>query len=574
MDNRELAKVFDTIGDLLEIKGENPFRIRSYRRAAQTIDRYPESMERVAAEGRLEEIDGIGKTIAEKIQELEETGKLAFLEELQSGFPDGLLELLEIGGMGPKKVKLVWEELGVTNLAALETACQEGKVRALKGMGAKSEEKILKGIATLQKGRTTYRLDQGLEWAEQLVTELENFDEVERVAFAGSSRRGKETVGDIDLLVASTNAEPIMEWFRSMDGVEDVLASGKTKTSIIWQDGIQVDLRVVPLESFGAALQYFTGSKEHNVRLREIGVSQGYKINEYGIFETATDERVGGENEEDIYKTLGLSTPPPELREGSGEIEAAAKDKLPSLLEQKDLQGDLHCHTTYSDGRNTLEEMAEAAKARGYKYLAITDHSQSLQVASGLAEERLLQQIEAIRDVNKKLKGFRLLAGTEVDILSDGSLDYPDEILAQLDCVVASIHVGLGGDREKQTRRILAACENPYVHIIGHMTGRMLPRREPYPLDTNEIFKVAAETGTAIEINASPYRLDLRDVYAREAQNHGVTIVVSTDAHSTGQLDLMRYGVLTARRGWLGKADVLNTHPLKQLVQFFKKKSS
>ena len=402
--------------------------------------------------------------------------------------------------------------------------------------------------------------------------ELRELDEVERVAYAGSARRGKETVGDLDLLVASGEPEPTMEWFRSMPEVQEVVASGPTKTSVIWRDGIQVDLRVVPLESFGAAMQYFTGSKEHNVRLREMASAQGRKINEYGIFEVDSDKRLGGENEDDIYSVLGMDMPPPELREGAEEIRAAKERALPTLINERDIRGDLHAHTTWSDGKHSIEEMVEGAEARGYSYLAITDHSKSLQIARGLSIDELSKQIEAIREINKGNGEFRILCGSEVDITASGELDYPDEILAELDVVIASIHVGLGGDSAKQTRRTLAACENPYVNIIGHMTGRLIGRREPFPLDVSEVLRVASETGTAVEINANPYRLDVCDRHAREARAQGVTIVINTDAHSVRQLEFMEYGILTARRGWLGPEAVLNARPLADVLSFLQEK--
>lgn len=569
MDNRELSKTFERLADLLEIKGENPFRVRSYRRAAQTIDHYPEALAEVASEGRLEDISGIGKGIAEKIFELLDTGELSILDDVKAELPPGLLELLQVPGLGPKKVKRLWEALGVTRPAELAAACKEEKVRHVPGMGAKSEAKILKAVDSLERAQTRYLLGQAQPWAEWLVTELETLDEVECAAYAGSARRGKETVGDIDVLVASTEPEDVMEWFRSLPGMQEVIVSGTTKTSVYWHEGIQVDLRVVPRESFGAALQYFTGSQAHNVRIREMASSQGYKVSEYGIYHSESGERLGGENEEDIYTKLGLQTPPPEMREDAGELDAAAKNELPALINQKAIQGDLHAHTDWSDGRNTLEEMTSAAQALGYGYLAITDHSQSLRIANGLSEEKLLQQIDAIREFNSSAQDFRLLSGTEVDITADGHLDFPDEILAELDVVVASIHIGLGDDRAKQTKRILAACENPHVDIIGHMSGRILKRRDPVPLDTREIFRVAAETGTAIEINANPYRLDLCDVHAREAVAHGASITISTDAHTTEQLGLMRYGISTAKRGWIEARSVLNTQPVTELVGHF-----
>ncbi len=569
MDNRELSKTFETLADLLEIKGENPFRVRSYRRAAQTINRYPEPLDEVASDGRLEEIAGIGKGIAEKVFELLDTGELSILDDVRAELPAGLLDLLQVPGLGPKKVKQLWEALGVTRPAELAAACKEERVRALPKMGAKSEAKILKAIDSLERAQTIYLLGQARPWAEWLVEELEALDEVERAAYAGSTRRGKETVGDIDVLVASTEPEDVMEWFRSLPGLQEVIVSGTTKTSVYWHDGIQVDLRVVPIESFGAALQYFTGSQAHNVRVREMASSQEYKVNEYGIFKNESGERVGGEEEEDIYTALGLQTPPPEMREDAGEFDLTAKTELPALVKQETIQGDLHAHTDWSDGKDTLEAMASAAKALGYGYLAITDHSQSLLIANGLSEKKLLKQIDAIRNFNASAEDFRLLSGTEVDITADGHLDFPDEILAELDVVVASIHIGLGDDRAKQTKRILAACENPHVDIIGHMSGRILRRREPIPLDTREIFRVAAETGTAIEINANPYRLDLCDLHVREAATHGVSITISTDAHTTEQLGFMQYGISTAKRGWLETKSVLNARPVADLLAHF-----
>ena len=573
MDNRALAKFFDIIGDLLEIKGENAFRVRSYRRAAQTIDRHSEPIEKVAAEGRLLEIDGIGKSIAEKIFELLDTGELGQLDSLLEELPRGLLDLLEIPGLGPKKVKLLWEKLGVTNAGMLESACKEDRVKELPGMGAKTQEKLLKGIELLRNRAHAFLLGRVRPKADGLLTELRELDEVGRASYAGSARRGKETVGDMDILATSSDPEATMEWFRSMPGVQDVLVSGPTKTSLIWHDGLQVDLRIVPEESFGAALQYFTGSKEHNVRIRETGHGSRDSRSTSTASTACLAMNVWAAR---TRKTSTKRSVWKCRRRNSGRAREKSKPRkkktLPNLISIDGVRGDLHAHTQWSDGKDTIEDMAGAAMERGYEYLAVTDHSKSLQIARGLSIEDLLKQIETIREFNKKQKQFQLFCGSEVDITSSGELDYPDEVLQELDIVVASIHTGLEGDREKQTRRTLAACENPYVNVIGHMTGRLIGRREPFPLDASEVFRAAAETGTALEINANPFRLDLCDVHAREAQQLGATIAINTDAHSIKQLDYMEYGIATARRGWLEPDAVLNAWPLSKVRTFLRKK--
>ena len=558
MKNLELAWILAEIGDLLELQGENPFKVRAYRRAARAIELLPEDIEAVWRRGELGRIEGIGKALEEKIDEWLSTGVMTYYEELRRQLPPGLRELTRVPGVGPKLAQRLYQELGIRNLDELEAACREQRLRHVKGLGARSEENILRGIERLRRQMERFPLGLALPVAQQLVRALAEFPSVQRVAIAGSLRRGRETVGDVDIVASSADPASVMDEFVRTPGVEQVLARGDTKASIVLKMGLQVDLRVVRDDQFAAALHHFTGSKEHNVALRELAQAKGLKISEYGIVRVDEGEPLAVATEADVFAAVGLPCIPPELREDGSEIAAAREGRLPALITLGDIKGDLHVHSEWSDGLHSIEAMALAARERGYEYIAITDHSPSLSVARGLDPSRLEEQLEEIARLNRRLDGIRILTGCEVDILRDGSLDLPDDILARLDVVVASVHTAMNLDEAEMTERIVAAMRNPHVDIIGHPTGRILGRREPYAVDIERIIAVAAETGTCLEINASPDRLDLKDVHARSARERGVMIVVNTDAHSTDGLDQMAYGVTVARRAWLGKADVLN----------------
>ncbi len=570
MKNREIASIFNDIADLLEIKGENPFRIRAYRRAALNL----ESLARDVAEtskDELMEVPGIGQDLAGKIEEYVKTGRLEFYEDLKKGVPEGLGVLLSVPGLGPKTAKLLAEKLKIKNLGDLERFAREHKLSGLPGIKEKTEENILKGIGMLKRGMERQPLGKVLPVANDILDHLGKKAPVNKIIVAGSIRRWKDTVKDIDILATSRDPKAVMSAFIHLPHVKDVLMHGPTKSSVIIHEGLQVDLRVVEEESFGAALAYFTGSKAHNIRLREMAVKAGLKINEYGIFREKDDQKIGGSKEEDVYRILGLPYIPPELREDSGEIEAAREGRLPNLVALSDIKGDLHVHTKRSDGSHDFEELIAIARQRGYEYIAITDHSKGLGIARGLNEERLIEEKREIEAFNKKLKGFKLLAGVEVDILSDGHMDLPDEILKQLDIVVASIHSGFRQSRDRITQRIVSALRNPYVSVIAHPTGRLIGERDPYDVDMAEVLRVAAETGTAMEINAYPLRLDLSDMHAKMAKEMGVPVVISTDTHVTDQFSYMSYGVSIARRGWIEKKDVLNTMSYNSLIKALKK---
>lgn len=558
MKNLELAWILAEIGDLLELQGENPFKVRAYRRAARAIELLPEDIEAVWRRGELGRIEGIGKALEEKIDEWLSTGVMTYYEELRRQLPPGLRELTRVPGVGPKLAQRLYQELGIRNLDELEAACREQRLRHVKGLGARSEENILRGIERLRRQMERFPLGLALPVAQQLVRALAEFPSVQRVAIAGSLRRGRETVGDVDIVASSADPASVMDEFVRTPGVEQVLARGDTKASIVLKMGLQVDLRVVRDDQFAAALHHFTGSKEHHVALRELAQAKGLKISEYGIVRVDEGEPLAVATEADVFAAVGLPCIPPELREDGSEIAAAREGRLPALITLGDIKGDLHVHSEWSDGLHSIEAMALAARERGYEYIAITDHSPSLSVARGLDPSRLEEQLEEIARLNRRLDGIRILTGCEVDILRDGSLDLPDEILARLDVVVASVHSAMNLDEAEMTERIVAAMRNPHVDIIGHPTGRILGRREPYAVDMERIIAVAAETGTCLEINASPDRMDLKDVHARWARERGVMIVINTDAHSTDGLDQMAYGVTVARRAWLGKADVLN----------------
>lgn len=571
MRNEELAAVFEEIADLLEIKGEQVFRVNSYRRASRTISELPRDVAELAADDELQSLPGIGKGTAEKIKEYLTDGRIRLHAELLESMPKGLPSLLRIPGMGPKRVALAWKELGVTNMADLKGAIASGRLAGLRGMGEKSVEQIAAAIAFCEQGADRTPLGLALPVAEALAEELRRVKGVKRVAVCGSLRRGCETIGDLDFLCESDDGPAVVKAFTSLPQVRRVLAAGETKGSVIVlrRDSVemQADCRVVPGESFGAALQYFTGSKEHNVRLRELAIKKGWKLNEWGLF--AGERRLAGKDELWIYRKLGLPPIPPELREDRGELEPGA---VQSLIEVEDVRGDLHIHTSASDGVDTADEIAAAAERNGYQYIAITDHSKSSTIANGLSIDRMWRQIERLRELNKQLASVAVLASCECDILADGGLDYPDTLLAACDLVVASMHSGMRQPRDKITGRVLAAMDNPYVTIIGHPTGRLIGQREPMALDMEAVLAKAAETGTAIELNASWQRLDLNDRHCRMARDAGVMISLGTDAHAAAQLGQMKLGVITARRGWLRAADVLNSRPLTAVRKWVSRK--
>ncbi|MFP3868664.1 MAG: DNA polymerase/3'-5' exonuclease PolX [Desulfobacteraceae bacterium] len=568
--NRDIAEIFNKVADLLEIEGANHFRVRAYRDAARTVNDWPQSAaEMVKNDADLSQLSGIGQDLAGKITEIVETGELAQLKELQSRTPADLGEMMQIAGLGPKRVQALHEELGIKSLEDLKEAGEKKKIREVSGFGAKTEEKILKGIEQLsgQKGR--FLLKEVEEIAHSLLAHLQQVKGIKKVVVAGSYRRRKETVGDVDILATCRKGSKVMEAFVDYEDVEEVVSQGKTRSTVILHSGLQVDLRVVPQVSYGAALHYFTGSKSHNIAVRKLGIDQGFKINEYGVFQGK--KRVAGKTEEEVYEKVELPYIEPELRENRGEIEAAQQGQLPEMITVEDLQGDLHAHTKETDGHNTLAEMAQAARERGYKYLAITDHSQRVTMAKGLDANRLAQQIKQIDRLNKDWDNFRLLKSIEVDILADGTLDLPDDILKELDLVVGSVHYKFNLSRQRQTERIIKAMSNPYFNILAHPTGRLINEREPYDLDMEQIMKAAKDHGCFLELNAHPDRLDLNDVYCQMAKALGLKVAISTDAHKTTDLDFIKYGVYQARRGWLEAKDVLNTKTWTQLKKLLRR---
>jgi len=566
----KIAKIFEDLADMLEIKGENPFRIRAYRKAARNIRTLTNELEKFADEGRLDQIPGIGEGMKEKIYEILDTGRLQFYEELKSEIPPSLVKLLSVPGIGPKLAKKFYDELNIRDIEQLEKMAKEHHLAGLPGIKEKTEQNILKGIEMLKKGLERMNLGIALPIANEIVDQLSKLPEVKRISTAGSLRRRKETIGDIDILTTSSNSKKVMDTFINLQLVERVLVCGDTKSSIITYDGIHVDLRVVEPESYGSALAYFTGSKAHNIRIREIAMKNNLKINEYGVFDEKTGMKIAGENEEEIYQILNLPFIASELREDMGEIEAAKENRLPTLVKLSQIKGDLHVHTTWSDGGNSIEEMLKTSQEMGYKYLAICDHSQSLKVAGGLSEDKLLEQIEKIKELNSKYKDFDILAGSEVDIKADGSLDYPDELMKKLDIVVAAIHTRFRRSRYEMTKRIIKAIQNPHVNILAHPTGRLLGVRDAYEVDLDEILKVAKINKIALEINAFPERLDLNDINCRKAKEYGVMISINTDSHITNQLDYMALGVSVARRGWLEPKNIINTKPREQIIKFLK----
>ena len=562
MRNEEVVAMLEETADLMEIAGENPFKARAYRRAADAIAALKEPVEELVRTKRLNQIEGVGESIARDITEFLQKGTTTRLEQLRQKYPPQLRKLLEIQGVGPRTVAMLYERLGIATVDELEAAAKAGKLTKLPGMGEQKVRNILEGIQLWRQQQGRVPLHIALAIAERIVAQLRELPQVEQILPAGSLRRWKETVGDLDILVATCDSEPVMERFVKLPEVQKVLAHGTTKSSVLMADNLQVDLRAVDPESFGAASQYFTGSKAHNIALRNRALKLGLTINEYGVFREATGEKVAGETEEGVYEVVGLLWIPPELREDRGELEAAERQALPHLVTLEDIRGELHCHTKWSDGANTVEEMARAARERGYEYLAITDHSPPM--GWGVKPENFRKLIREIRQVSERL-GFPILAGIEVDIAPDGSLHMDEDILRQLDIVIASVHSAMKMSREEMTKRIVKAMENPLVHIIGHPTGRLINQRPPYEVDLEALVERARQTGVALEINGSPERLDLNDENARYAKEAGVLLSLGTDAHHDDHLDFMRFAVAVARRAWCEPANILNTRSYEQL---------
>ena len=574
MDKYDIAAVFYEIADLLDLQGV-AFKPQAYRRAARNIEQLEEDIAELAADNRLKDVPGVGDAMAKKILELVDTGKLRYIEELRGEVPPGLVELLSVPDVGPKTAMILHKELGISSVEQLKQAVMDHRLHGVKGFGEKSEEKILQGIRTLESkgGRTL--LGEALPIAEAILGHLTSSLRLDRAGIGGSLRRGKETVGDIDLLVGDGDPAAVMDEFVSYPGVKEVLMKGPTKSSVRLIDGLQVDIRAVETKSFGAALQYFTGSKEHNVALRRLGAELGFKLNEYGLFERDSGNMVAGATEEEVYEKLGLRYIPPELRENNGEIEASREGRLPELVEQERVRGDFHVHTNWSDGGDTIKEVVAAAVTRGYEFVAITDHSQSLRIANGLSPERLAKQIEEVRKAGETAGGrISVLAGSEVDIKADGSLDFPKALLSDLDIVIASVHSRFKMETAEMTKRIVAAVESGSVDILGHPTGRLIGQRVPYEFDIDQVLDAARSAGVAMEVNSFPDRLDLNDANCRLAKQHGVKVAIGTDSHSVDHMDHMRLGVITARRGWLGNEDVLNTISGKDLAKHFHRRTA
>ena len=574
MTNQEIAEILVHISQILDIQGENPFKIRAYLKAAETIEALTYQLSSLEDKDKIQELPGIGEAITKKIKELLDTGKLEYYEELKKSEYAPLIELLRIPGVGPKHAKLVHDKLGVKSIEELRKAAEAGKLKELPGLGEKVEQNILQGIQQVKKFMERYSLAYIYPRAQNIMEELKNVKETKQITLGGSLRRMKETIGDVDILVASNKPKPVMDAFVHLPQVAIVSSEGSTKASIITKDGFQVDLRVVKPESFGAAQHYFTGSKAHNIRIRSLGIDRGLKVNEYGVFKGK--KSIAGKTEEEVFKSVGLPYIPPELREDQGEIEAAQKNQLPHLIELKDIKGDLHVHSEWTDGSNTIEEMAKAAQKLGYQYIAICDHSPTVGITNGLTPQRLKKHNEEIDKLNVKLsraKGtvvFRILKGIEVDIRSNGQLDFDDEILQGLDIVVAAVHTKFTQSQEEMTKRIIKAIENPHVDIFAHPTGRLIGRREAYQVDMDKLMDACKANGKALELNAYPERLDLSDLNCRKAKEKGIKIAISTDAHQDGHYDWIRFGVATARRGWIEPGDVINTMPLAKLLKWLK----
>jgi DNA polymerase (family 10) len=577
MDNKAIAGILYETADLLEIDGQDSFRIRSYRNAAEAVEAQTQQIADLIDEPKkVLAIPGIGKGMLVNMQEMFKEGKLSLHAELLKKYRPTMLDLLKIQGLGPKTIALIWSAYQVSDLEGVEKLAREGKIRELPRMGAKQEQKLLKAIEDYRRIAGRFLLDVAEREANKITDHLRNYSGVEKVTYAGSLRRGRETVGDLDILVTgkaccdNTAREELIEHIIKLPGLMEIIARGENKVSFRLRGGMQVDVRLLPPESFGAAMQYFTGSKAHNVALRQRALKMGYTLSEYSLARLDTEEPVAGKTEEEIYAKLNLDYIPPELRENLGEMDAAETHTLPALISQSDLQGDVHMHTVETDGRNTIEEMVEAAKERGHKYMAITDHSKNLAFANGLDDKRALEHIKRIRAVNDQIEGIRIFAGIEVDILADGTLDLSDSVLEQMDIVIASVHSHFNQTPAEMTDRLLKAVQNPNTSLIGHPTGRLLLRRDAYSFDMDAVLKEAARRKVAMELNAYPDRLDLSDRHLKQAKHHGVKIVINTDSHHTSHMEKIRFGVLQARRAWLTRSDVLNTLPVENFAKAMK----
>lgn len=576
MDNIEIANILKQIADILEIKGDSQYRSGAYRKAAQSIEVLPTDIKEIYSQGKLEKIPGVGKSIASHIKELIEKGKSKDFEDLKKEIPIEITELLKIEGLGAKKVKFLFDKFNVKTIPQLEKLLKTHKLASCPGWGKKSEENILKSLKFYKEHNQRFLLGEVNSLALAILDKLKTQKYITKCEICGSFRRKKETIGDLDFLATSKSPKKAIDFFSQMKEVNRIIAKGKTKLNVVLKGELEADLRVVSPESFGAALHYFTGSKSHNIAIRKIAKEKGLKINEYGVFKRKGKQlkKIAGQSEEEIFSLLGLSYVPPELRENRGEIEAAQKDQLPSLIKLKDIKGDLHMHTLWSDGNNSIREMAEASKKKGYKYIAITDHCSNLGVTHGLDSKRVIEQIKEIKQINSKIKDIHILSGIEVDIKKDGSLVLASKILEKLDFVIASIHSSFHLTKREMTERLIKAIKNPYVNVIGHPRGRIINKREAYDFDMEAILKEAKKRKVALEINAFWNRLDLDDISARQAKDIGTKLVISTDAHDVSHLSMMTYGLNQARRGWLEKKDVLNTFNLKDLQSFLSKKGT
>lgn len=572
INNSDIASIFEKVADILEIQGANTFRVRAYRNAARTVSGLPGSLEEMVKQGEeLTDLPGIGKDLSQKIKEIVETGKLTMLDDLKEEIPSEVLQFTHIAGLGPKRAGAIYKKLGIDSIGKLIQAAREHKIRDLDGFGEKIEKGILEEAEKASDKEVRISISTADRTVNNILGHFNKIRGIKNISAAGSYRRKKETVGDIDIVVSCDSESDVMDHFVGYEDVDSVISKGTTKSSVVLKTGLQVDLRAVPEQSFGAALHYFTGSKEHNIEIRKLAQKKNLKVNEYGIFDG--DAMICGKTEEDIFSTLGLDWIPPELRENRGEFEAASKGVLPELVKIEDIRGDLHSHTTRTDGLFTLEQMALAARERGYEYFAVTDHSKHLTVAGGLNEKQLAEQIEEINRLNEKIEGITILKGIEVDILADGSLDLSDDILRELDIVCCSVHYKFNLSRKEQTERIIRAMENPYCNIVAHPTGRLIGKREPYDIDMEKIMEAAKNLGCILEINSNPQRLDLSDIHTKMAKDMGILISIATDAHTITDLDNIRYGVWQGRRGWLEKHDVINTRNLKDLTNILDLKS-
>ncbi len=570
IQNNDIAKKFDKLADLLEIQGKNEFRVRAYRNAARTIRDHSQSIAEMLDEGKkLTDLSGIGEDLADKIKSIIESGELEILKEKMEEMPEGLSKLLDIEGIGPKSIKQLYDELNIENLDDLKESIENHEIRELDGFGKKTEEKIEDSVEKLSSDPGRFNLNIASQYVENIKKFLKNIDDIKEFEIAGSYRRRKETVGDLDILATAKRGSNVHDDFAQYDDIDEIITKGDKKTTVVLKSGLHIDFRTVPAVGYGAALMYFTGSKSHNVELRTIANENNWKLNEYGLYEN--NDRIAGKTEKSVYEKLGLKYIEPELRENRGEIDAAKNDSLPDLIEFSDIKGDLHAHTKYTDGKSSLNDMIKAAKNMNYEYIAITEHSKNVHVAGGLDEDEFKDLFNEIEKMKEKHDEIKILKGAEVDILEDGTLDLDDEILKEMDVAIASVHYKFNMPEDKQTERILKAMDNEYVQIIGHPTGRKLNEREPYKVDMSKIIDKAKNQGIHLELNAYPKRLDLNDIYCKMAKENGVKIAIATDAHSTDHYRYMQYGIGQARRGWLEKDDVLNTRNYKELLKLLKK---